>query len=179
MIRNDHTHAQGICQLNLWCRGNSVITGDDHANAFPLRLFDEMLVQSITVMNPVWDCRIHLCAKHLKPFGQDIRRADSVHIIIPDDPDMQTFLYRFQNLLHCPVHILKQPGRVAVLQFSIEELLNLALFRQIPVSKDPRRHRTDMKFLRPFIKICLLCSHIPFFHAGSHFRNCFSLRLTP
>ena len=179
MIRNDHTHAQGICQLNLWCCSNSVITGDDHADTFPLRLFDQMFIQSVSVMDSVGNRRIHLCAKHLKPFGQDIRRADSVHIIIPDDPDMQTFLYRFQNLLHCPVHILKQPGRVAVLQFSIEKLPNLALFRQITVSKDPRCHRTDMKFLRPFIKICLLCSHIPFFHAGSHFRNCFSLRLTP
>ena len=88
MIRNDHTHAQGICQLNLWCRGNSVITGDDHADTFPLSLFDQMFIQSISVMDSVGNRRIHLCTKHLKSFGQDVGRADSVHIIISDDPDM-------------------------------------------------------------------------------------------
>lgn len=95
MIRNDHPHAERICQCDLGCRCNSVIAGHDHTDTFSFGLFDQMLVQSIAVMDSVGNSRVHLSLQHLKTFGQNIGRTDSIHIIIPDDPDMQPFPYRF------------------------------------------------------------------------------------
>ena len=46
-------------------------------------------------MDSVGNSRVHLSPQHLKTFGQNIGRTDSIHIIIPDDPDMQPFPYRF------------------------------------------------------------------------------------
>ena len=167
MIRDNYTDTVGIRQLNLRCSGNSVVAGDDHADAVRPRLLDQMLIQPVAVMNPVRNRRVRFRADQLQALRQNVGRTDAVHIVIPDDTDMAALRHRFQNQLHRLVHVLQQPRRITVLQGSPEKFPDLRLLRQLPVAQNTRQHRADPELLRPLIKIRSLCGDIPFLHPYS------------
>ena len=108
MIGHDHRHSQrsGISDL-LPCR-NAVVTGHDRIRPRFPRLFDQMIVQSISVMDPVRDHRIHNRSKMTQTRIQYISGTDPVNIIIPYDTDRTAFLYLPSQNFRCLFHILQQ-----------------------------------------------------------------------
>ena len=65
-----------------------------------------MIIQPVSVMNAMGNGRVCLCPQQLQGFCEDIRRADSIHIIIPDDPDQKALLHRVQDFVHRLFHVL-------------------------------------------------------------------------
>ncbi len=164
VVRDDDLDAIGIGQRDLGRGGDAVVAGHDHADAVLAGHFYQMVVEPVAVMDAMGDGRVRLCPQYLQPLGQDIGRADTVHVIVSDDADTDIRFYRGQNLFHCSVHILQKPGGVAVLQRPPQELPHLFLHGQIPVAQNPGHHRADIEFPGPSVKIRLLHCHIPFSH---------------
>ena len=89
------------------CR-NSIITGDDRVYIILQCTVDQHLIQSISVFDPVWNIRIHICPKSCKPLLQYIRCIDSINIIITDHTDFLSFFYFLLKNIYCTIHIFHQ-----------------------------------------------------------------------
>ena len=55
MVCDKHLHAKLLCQCDLLCRCNPIITGDDHFYLLPAALPDDLFVQSVPILDPVRD----------------------------------------------------------------------------------------------------------------------------
>ena len=87
VISHNNRHSTGIRKTDLIGCRNPIVTGEYRINAILLRLFNQMIIQSISILHPVWNHGIHICTKKPQAPQQNIRGTHTVHIVIPDDTD--------------------------------------------------------------------------------------------
>ncbi len=175
MVRHNNLHPQSVCQLYLGRRRNTVIAGDNQFYTIFRRLPDQMIVQTVTVPDPVRDRHIRLSPQGPERAHQNISGTDTVYVVIPDHPYFFVLPDSIPNNGHRPVHPFQQFRRIQVLQRAVQIFPDILLSADIPVANQPRKYRRYMKFLRYFIKIRFLRSYKPVSHLSSPFHPCFFL----
>ena len=68
MIRNHHRQPQAVRQIHLPISRNPVITCQDRVHTVLMCLLDQMIVQSVSVLNAVGNHHIRICTQQHKPF---------------------------------------------------------------------------------------------------------------
>ena len=110
--------------------------------------------------------RVHITAEHLQSLRQNVGGSNTVHIIVPDDPD---FFLKGNGLRHDGSRILHtkhQFGRIHVKIRAVEVFFYFFFRQNIPVTDNSCRNRGNIKFLAPGIEISFLCRNKPFFHGN-------------
>ena len=114
VIRHDHGQPVLLPVCDLIRRGDPVVAGDDRIHAVVQRPVDEIDIQSISVLDPVRDVRVHMRAQPGQSFLQDVRRVHPVDVIISDNADLLLLPDFLRQDLHRLIHILHQHPVVQV-----------------------------------------------------------------
>ena len=171
MIRHDHRHAERLRTGDLGLSRNPVVAGYDSVRPRSPRLLDQMVVESVTVMNPMGDRRVHGRPAVSQSRQQYVSGADAVDIIIPYDPDP----FPAGDLLPhdlCPFLCIRQQERIVqILQRAVKKPVDRFLPDDIPVADDPGDHRIDPELFRYCIEVRFLGGHHPFGHLTLSFSS--------
>ena len=96
MIRKKDIHSALLCKKELFKSGNAIVAGDKKLNPLFFRLFNNMPVYPIPVIDTVGNniTEVSLLRKAGNGKIEDGCCTNAVHIIIPYDPNLFFFLYR-------------------------------------------------------------------------------------
>ena len=123
-----------------------------------------MLIQTVTILHAVRYRRVRSSARLQQSFMKNKGRADSVRIIIPDDPDRFPPADFIQQDFHRTVHVLKQAGIIHILYGSLKIFADFFLFNNISVADNPGQHRAYAERFPYFCKVRPFGCDKPFCH---------------
>ena len=164
MVCHHYANPCFLCRPHCLCRGDPVVTGQDHAHPVPGRVQGHTGIHAVAVPDPVREHHISLCPAGLQSPHQDVGGADPVDIIISDhthrspvpDPGTQDPDSLF--------HIRKKAGIMQVCEISFKKTPGLFDPYDVPVPDQARQYLGDPAFLRDRPEIRLLCINHPFSH---------------
>ena len=116
MIRHNHRHSKLLCTLNLTNRRDSIVAGDDRVHPICLRLLNNLLIDPVSILDSLRNLVIHMTATTRDSLIEKIRRANSINVIVSNNPDMHA---RADFLLHNPgseIHPFHQMGIVEIVK---------------------------------------------------------------
>ena len=88
-------HSQLLCLCDLINGRNAIITGKYHMNAVCSRFFNNMFINTITILNALRYYIINFRSYPAQPLIKDAGRTHTVNIIISHDPDPGAASYLF------------------------------------------------------------------------------------
>ena len=116
MIRHNHRHSKLLCTLNLTNRRDSIVAGDDRVHPIRLRLLNNLFIDPVSILDSLRNLVIHMTATTRDSLIEKIRRANSINVIVSNNPDMHA---RADFLLHNPgreIHPFHQMGIVEIVK---------------------------------------------------------------
>ena len=161
VIRHDDRHAQILRSLKGLYRGNSVVTGQDRIDPLFRSFIHKALVDAVSVPESLGKPYIRLDPKASKRVPEDKGGTDSVHIVIPDDPDPLSLSALHGQNIYSFVSIRQQCRVVKIFQRSPEKLFCGFFPYHIPVPDQARKHGRDPAGLCYFVKIRPLGGYDP------------------
>ena len=164
MIRHDYRKSHLLSISNLIHSCDSIITGNNRIDSVIQGPVDQHPVQSVPILDSVWNVRIHLAPQPGNSLLQYISRVHPIYIIIPDYPDRRPLTDLLRQNLHRLIHILHQHTIKKICNRSIQIKSNLLIRNHIPVPNQPRQNRRNPIPLPNPIKIRLLHRNKPLFH---------------
>ena len=141
MVCHDYRHA-GLFGNPQRLRGSySVITGQDHIDPAVSCLPDQAFIDSISVTDPVGKPGIRCGPAGPQYRDQYIGSADSVHVIVPDDPDSPALADLFLQQADGTVHIRQQIRVMQHVHGPVQVTPGRFHPDYIPVADDPCQNR--------------------------------------
>ena len=102
----ENCHSKLLCMGDFLNRCNSVVTGDHSVYPILISLVDQVHIQTIAILNSVWNHIVHTRTCSFKCLHKNICRHHSVYIIVADYPDFGLVSYLLGKNVNQPLTIL-------------------------------------------------------------------------
>ena len=163
MVSDDHRHLQRPGISDLLLRRNTIIASEDRIDILLPRFFDQILIDSVAILDAMRNIVIHLRAKALQSAIQNKSGTHTIHVVITDNTDRLFLKQLIQQDVCRLLHIFHTVRLMAILKFTLKKQADGLIALHIPVAQYAGGNGTDAKLLGNAVKIRLFCIHHPLF----------------
>ena len=106
MVCNNDFYSKFFCKLHLRMCRNTVVTGDNHRDFIICRFIYYIVIDTVAVLYSVRYPYICIGTESSQRLYQDIRRTDSVYIIISHNSYLVSLFYLTHDFIICIFHTI-------------------------------------------------------------------------
>ena len=165
MIRHDNRHPEMFSISNLFCRRNSIVTGNQCINSIPICPLDQIHIQSISICDAVRNIAVCNSACFFQSFEENIRCIYPIDIIIANNADPFSICNFFPQNINRFSHIFHQHTVVQIHDRTVQITFYGCISNDISVTDQACESWTDSVFFPDSCKIRTFPQKCPTFHS--------------